>query len=329
MKNKLLLTSALAGVVAFSGVASAELKLGISHEATIAGSSVDGGVASGNGIGSETNLKATGKTALTNGLNVGFNFNYEMDGSDSREFQLIVGNSFADVIVGNDLTQGINSSAVPKVGEHIGTIAARGIATAYQDSYNGGENNQDDHIALAIKNVAGGNIVAIYAPGTGSQQDDAFNVGAAATGSGTTISYVGKPLPGVTVGLARATKTAAENTAADTDYTEKAYSIAYTAGKFSVGVEKRDAEDTDSSEVSGMYYGATFMASDNLSVGINYAVSEDDTDTTLPDEKTKMISLGYNLGGLGLELSYAEVEDAANAEGDDADVIQLRTVVSF
>ena len=75
------------------------------------------------------------------------------------------------------------------------------------------------------------------------------------------------------------------------------------------------------------------MASDNLSVGINYAVSEDDTDTTLPDEKTKMISLGYNLGGLGLELSYAEVEDAANAEGDDAlpgsPAVKTNSVVSI
>lgn len=336
MKNKLLLTSALAGVVAFSGAASAELKLSVNHETTIAASSVDGGGAnSANAIGTETNLKATGTTALTNGLNVGFNLNYEMDGSDAREFQLIVGNDLVDFIVGNDLTQGINSSAVPKIGEHIGTIAARGIATVYQDSfYAANENNQDDHVAIQIKNVAGGNIVALYAPGSQLQGDDASTMTDIATGSGTTISYLGKPMPGLTVGLSRATKQGANSStvATNKEDTQKAYSIAYTMGKFSAGVEKRTFDDgAGVKDLNGMYYGVTAVISDNLSVGLNYAVAENDTTTSAPDEKTKMISLGYNLGGLGLELSYAEIENADNSTATTADgeVIQLRTVVSF
>jgi len=42
-----------------------------------------------------------------------------------------------------------------------------------------------------------------------------------------------------------------------------------------------------------------------------------------------LLTLGYNLGGLGVELSYADIENAANASGEDAQVIQVRSVIAF
>lgn len=337
MKNKLLLTTALAGVVAFSGVASAELKVGVSHEATFASSSMNGtGINSNRVIGSETNLLLRGKKDLTNGFNVGLNFNYEMDNGDTREFQLIVGNSTADVIVGNDLTQGINITAVPRVGEHIGSVAGRGAAIIYQDAINPDENNQNDHVGLQFKNVAGGNLVALYSPSNGSQQDDGTRASLAAGGSGTTISYLGKPIEGLTIGLAHATKQEDQKAIAATGGkdTEKAYSIAYSTGKFSAGIEKRTFDDGSTANIDydGMHYGITASISDNLSVGLNYTVLDrDGAANNLPDEKVKLISLGYNFGGLGLELSYADIENASNSNdpNNDGNVIQLRTVASF
>ena len=42
-----------------------------------------------------------------------------------------------------------------------------------------------------------------------------------------------------------------------------------------------------------------------------------------------MIQVGYNLGGLGLEFSFAQVENAGNSSGKDADIFQIRTRQKF
>jgi hypothetical protein len=334
MKNKLLLTSALVGSLAITGIATAEVKIGVNHEQTFAASSVDDNQGSGSALGSETNFSASGKNELDNGFAVGFNFNWEMDGSASREYQLSIGNDTAALVFGNDLTQGINSTAVPKVGEHPGTISGRGIATQYQDSYNAAENNQDEHIAIELKGIAGGKIVAIYAPDAGSDQDDADIASGRTTGAGETFTYVGKPVENLTVVLGQAKKRGANASSVDTNKEdkEKVYGIGYNFGQFAVGIEKRDLDDgAGAKDIKGMYYGATANLSDQFSIGIGYTVSEDDTTTSNPDEKQTVVTAGYNFGGLGIELSYADVENAKNSTANTADgeVMQLRTKVSF
>jgi len=334
MKNKLLLTSALVGSLAMTGISTAEVKIGVNHEQTFAASSMDNNLGSSSILGSETNFNASGKNELDNGFAVGFNFNWEMDGTASREYQLSIGNDTADLIFGNDLTQGINSTAVPKVGEHPGTISGRGVATAYQDSFNAAENNQDEHVAIQLKGIAGGKIVAIYAPNAGSDQDDAAIGTGVTSGAGETISYVGQPVENLTVVLAQAKKRGANASSVSTNKEdkEKVYGIGYNFGQFAVGVEKRDLDDgAGAKDIKGMYYGATANLSDQLSVGIGYTVAEDDTTTSNPDEKQTVVTIGYNFGGLGIELSYADVENAANSNANSADgeVMQLRTKASF
>lgn len=334
MKNKLLLTSALVGSLAITGIATAEVKIGVNHEQTFAASSVDDNQGSASALGSETNFSASGKNELDNGFAVGFNFNWEMDGTASREYQLSIGNDTAALVFGNDLTQGINSTAVPKVGEHPGTISGRGIATQYQDSFNAAENNQDEHVAIELKGIAGGKIVAIYAPDAGSDQDDADIASGRSTGAGETITYVGKPVENLTVVLGQAKKRGANasSVATNKEDKEKVYGIGYNFGQFAVGIEKRDLDDgAGAKDIKGMYYGATANLSDQFSIGIGYTVSEDDTTQSNPDEKQTVVTAGYNFGGLGIELSYADVENAKNSTANTADgeVMQLRTKVSF
>jgi len=42
-----------------------------------------------------------------------------------------------------------------------------------------------------------------------------------------------------------------------------------------------------------------------------------------------MVSVGYNMGGLGLEISYAEIDNVAGTSGSDGDAFQIRTVGKF
>jgi len=102
-------------------------------------------------------------------------------------------------------------------------------------------------------------------------------------------------------------------------------------GAVTAGVEYSDLDtNTTSGNLKSMSYGVTFNAADNLSIGLGYAVTEDDdAGNTNPDEKISLITLGYNLGGLGIELSYADTSDAANTSGNDTQVFQARTVVAF
>ena len=74
--------------------------------------------------------------------------------------------------------------------------------------------------------------------------------------------------------------------------------------------------------------GAVFAASDAIKVGARY--TKTDVDGSTADEKMKTLEIGYNLGGLGIELSVGKIENigAASANGD-ADVYQLRTRQAF
>jgi hypothetical protein len=333
MKNKLLLTTALIGSVALAGAAQSEIKIGGSQEITFGASSVDSstaadnGKASARGLGNETNLNISGSMDLDNGISIVSKYNLEFDTAAKKEVSVQFNMGDAFFVIANDMTQGLNSISAPRVGDHPSTIAGRGAATAYTDGQI--ENNFDDHVALGFK-VAGGNVVALYAPNAQLNGNDDGAVSGLETGSGYTISYKGSPVEGLTIGLATAEKQSA-NTNVTKDIEADKAMISYTMGAVTAGVEYSDKDtNTTSGNLKSMSYGVTFNAADNLSIGLGYAVTEDDdAGNTNPDEKISLITLGYNLGGLGIELSYADTSDAANTSGNDTQVFQARTVVAF
>ena len=328
------MTTALIGSVALAGAAQSEVKIGGSQEVTYGASSTESatsslnGGASGRGIGTETNLNFSASKDLDNGLKVGSKFNFEFDNTVAREYQVTIGSGDAYLAIGNDITQGLNSISAPRVGDHPSTVAGVGIATAYTDGYI--ENNNDDHLAIGINNVAGGSLVAIYAPNAQTGEGDSKVMTGKETGSGWEVTYKGSPVEGLSVGLGMA-----EKQGQDTDRTKDKEAakamVAYTMGAVTAGVEYADKDTNNTTgNKKTMSYGLTYSAADNLSVGLGYAKTEDDdAGSVKPDEKITLLTIGYNLGGLGLELSYADLENAANTAGDDAQVFQARTVIAF
>ena len=337
MKNKLLMTTALIGSVALAGAAHAESKISGSQEITYNASSVKNstaaldGLASGRGLGAETNISYTGTKDLDNGMKVTSKFNFEMDQTLAREYNVAFAQGDVFFAVGSDLSQGLSSISAPRVGDHPSTVASGGVSTSYTDGYI--ENNQDDHLALGINNVAGGSLVAIYAPNSSRDSGDSVAGSGHTTGSGWTVTYIGSPVENVKIGLGIAEKQAA-NTTTTKDAESTKVMVAYTMGAVTAGVEYADVEDPSAqytrADVESMSYGLTFNAADNLSIGLGYVKTKDETTGgTAPDEKIKLLTLGYNLGGLGVELSYADTDSAANTSGVDTQVFQARTVLAF
>ena len=333
MKNKLLLTTALIGSVALAGAAQSEIKIGGSQEITFGASSVDSstaannGKASARGLGNETNLNISGSKDLDNGISIVSKYNLEFDTAAKKEVSVQFNMGDAFFVIANDMTQGLNSISAPRVGDHPNTVARRGVETSYTDGYI--ENNFQDHVALGFK-VAGGNVVALYAPNTQNSGNDDATLSTLETGSGYTISYVGSPVEGLKIGLATAERQSA-NTSVTKDIEADKAMISYTMGAVTAGVEYSDKDtNTTTGNLKSMSYGVTFNAADNLSIGLGYAVTEaDNPGNTNPDEKISLITLGYNLGGLGIELSYADTSDSGNSSGNDTQVFQARTVVAF
>jgi hypothetical protein len=332
MKKQLLLTSALVSAVTMSGIAQAELKISASHEQTFAAVSADGSASktsSARAFGNENNLSLSGGMDLSNGLTVGVKWNIEFDSANAakKEQSLSIGTKAAQLIIASDFTQSSNSWSTPRVGDHSSTIAGRATTTRYTDSSI--ENNFDDHIAINVA-AAGGNVTAIYAPNaTLNGNDDGIVRTAEVGGSGTSVSYIGDlGVKGLSVLLAHDTKRA--DTGANDEDKQDKYGISYSMGQFAAGYERQKFKDAGgTNDYTATSFGATVTANDQLSLGLFYTKTEDDGTTTNPDEKIKGVTVGYNLAGLGLELSYAKLSDANNSAGQDYTIFQARTVVKF
>jgi hypothetical protein len=114
----------------------------------------------------------------------------------------------------------------------------------------------------------------------------------------------------------------------DGDY--RVLGLSYTYNNITFGVEERDT-DTGStaagSEFDARQYGIAAAINDNTSIGVYMLKNEKDATST--EEEAKMIQLGYNLGGLGVQLSYMQIEDANFTAGKMLTWFKLKRHKSF
>ena len=47
------------------------------------------------------------------------------------------------------------------------------------------------------------------------------------------------------------------------------------------------------------------------------------------DEEIVMVGVGYNLGGIAIDINYADVENLGNTSGSDGEFLQIRTIQKF
>lgn len=334
MKNKLLLTTAIAGLTAISGIANAETKVSGNLEQTFKSASVDGGTSSGRGLGAEYNIGLSNSTELNNGLKASFGFNIESnqngaaaDTGMTDSHYLTISGEMLSLSIARDNGQNLSTTVVPHISDQAGTVVD-GSSIENVGSVDG---HNWDHVRLDAK-VAGGTLTLRYVPDTNSGfagHSEIQDTGK----SQQEIIYSGSlGVDGLAIqaGVSKEDK----NTSADVDQKFQKYGVAYNFGQIAIGVQTmKDEAGTVASKVEYKQdkIGATYAINDNLSVGINYQETEKKTAgvKSTGDEETMMIGIGYNLGGVAIDINYADVDNLGNTSGTDAEFFQIRTIQKF
>ena len=330
--KKLLTTTALIGLVASSVSSYAETKVTGSIEQTYNANSV-GGTSAGtgsDGLGQETNLKISSSKELDNGMKLSGGFNSEDGAIDSSSIVLSSGAiSFG---VGADFGQHIHSNINPRVDDN--PFDAIGLSGT--DGMNVYQVHDKQHVGLAFKTDMG-TVALNYAPGNTSITASDGNT-ASTGGSGTEISFKGNlGVDGLTVLLGQETISASDGqiTAAVAEEKEKVAGFKYGQGAWAVGYTHRTFDDgTTSTEENSIdtvtAISATYAISDSLSIGYENLTSEFET-SAKGDEESDAITVGYNLGGLGVSVMYVESDNIAGTKTAQAtqEELQIRTVYKF
>ena len=335
MKNKLLLSTAIASI-AFAGSSFAETKIGGNLEQTFKTQSQDGTAnadadATGRNFGAEHNISLKATKDLDNGLTASYGTVLE-DGNPDTHF-LTVGTDLVSVTVGRDTGNNISSTAIPHISDQAGTIVS--ATSAAYDNVEVANGHQADHISLDF-NVAGGKLTGRYAPELNSQTGTDPQGDSGMTDDGASVTeYVYSGSFGVEGLKVIAGISKEEGKDGAEDGKAERYDVSYNFGQFALGVGLDKSETAEATANQDEYEyqkaGITFAASDSVSLGLNYLEGEKKTNGADQgnDEEIIMASVGYNFGGLGIEMTYAEIDNVNYTAGKDAEVFQIRTIQKF
>ena len=336
--KKLLATTALVGLVA-SSASFAETKVSGSIEATYNSISEGSTSAAGSGgLGNEVNLKISNTTELDNGLTANGHINFEDKGSstayDSQEIGLSSGNF--KVYVGTDTGQHMNSNINPKV-DDAGFDSMSGEIG--NDGMNRYATHDVNHIGVEAKTDFG-TVAVMYSPSDAGASASSGST-ASADGSSMEFNFKGSlGVEGLTVLAGKQTIEAydsASTTAGQLEEEETYIGFSYKYGQFAVGAGKRTHDDGDSASATNSVdnstsYSVTYAVNDQISLGYEITNAEKElVNASNPEEETKAMTIGYDLGGLGLSFMWTETDNLAssNAAADDKEAFQIRTVYKF
>ena len=340
MKNKLLVSTAL-GAVMLSGAVNAETKitgqLDINYSATSSNTALD----STNGWGRESQINVSNSGDLSNGMTYAAGFSLEFDGNGDNDVKQISDeNLYIDFTSGNttvgvsqDHGMNTDSSAVPRVSINAGSLSTFDAAYSQGAKIGNGSQHVKEGMGVTLaQKLDVGAIQFRYVPELG--QDGAQNdaIGKGKEGSAYDINFQGNAgVEGLAVNLAyaKAEKALGSTHTPTRDSKGVQYGVGYNFGQFAVGAQVSDREHGDSATVERKTteFGATFAASDALSLGIAYA--ETDVTGKGSDEEIVHATIGYNLGAVAIHLNYADFQNVGGASGTDNEVGSVRLSTKF
>lgn len=335
MKKTMILTTALVSMLAIS--ANAELK-------------VKGGIETTYGTKEKAGTTAAGSNGMAIGQETKFEFNHTKDlvGGWTSKLDMEV-MEIAGTVADTEITisNGDTSFFISKDG---GSIHDNNVVPGAYNSAPG------DNLGLASGSLSRGTIHGVQNFGF-QQKVDGFgkvelryapDIKASATagdkasgrdgGSGMEFGFSGDlGVDGLDIALSRAEiQPGAQNTSGTKDAESTMFGIAYNFGQFAVGYSQNDMEDPDGSDGSSStstndfktsLYGATFAASDALTLGVSFETVDEDSKAA--DEETTQFEVAYNLGGATVALSYQQTENDGGTSGSDADAYSITYKQSF
>jgi hypothetical protein len=341
MKNKLLLTTALVGSVALAGASFADTKVTGNVEMQYRTDSYDKAadkITGGSGLGMETNIGVAHTKDLDNGMKLSAGMNLETGNttatndseasSDVGYVEISSGNF--SVHVGQDYGNNLNTIGIPTVGDNYIDASAASLATTMKDLSE--EAHDALHIGIAQK-FEGGVAWLNYAPNNNTKNSTVGASDSALSDTAGSSLEVGikANIEGVSIQLGQQVDQQTNDSASTDSAKQQFISVGYNFGQLAVGASLRTYDDGSTSSATNDYenksFGVTYAVNDQISVGLQRGTAAEGNDTV--DEETTMFSVGYSLGGLGLEFNYAQVDNIGAGSGTNAESIQIRTLAKF
>jgi hypothetical protein len=334
MKKTLLLTSALVSSIALGSVANAEIKgsMKFGYGASD-GPSNSAATAGTQGFMRETQIDMSTSGELDNGITftAGASFEAESGAIDDDEGTFIEFSS-GDTTVhfGVDKFTNLDDSATPTTGSALATVAD----VAGDASYARNPSSPYGSFGVGIaQKTAIGTISALYVPQQNDTGGDASSGDHKSTniegGQAYEIKFKGNAgIEGLNIvaGInARDKETNGDLILKDGK--GHVYGASYNFGSIAAGFSINEDENQSGTTTENTEYGVTFAASDKVSIGVG--ILKHETTASTSDEDTKLLTVGYNLGPIALEINYADVENHGANANKDITGASINTSVKF
>jgi len=356
MKNKLLLTSALAGSLMFNGISLAQTTVSGNLDISFKAVSSDGTkttTSSDRYVGKESQINVANKGKLSNGLDYAAGFSLEFDGNDGVAAGTTMQNThnenvYIDLISGNttftvgvDHIQNSDRTLGTLIGEDAEDLAdgIKGVTTSVSISSVGSDPASTYGVGVMQKTQVG-TLSAWYTPKAGganaglNTNDVAGTITSDAGKGAYELGFVGDlGVKGLNTHLFYNKQEKMTSTAQD----QKGINIgaSYNVGQITAGINRKKVDySTANLEGKQMEYSVAFAATKELSVGLNYSKAERNNTTAstgIADETVKSIAVGYNMGPVVLLSQYGKVESMSGtaADANDGDVLYLQLSTKF
>jgi hypothetical protein len=348
--KKLMLTSALAGLVIASGANAQTTITGemrVTHKAISSKPST--ATTSGRGFGTEQQINFANKGKLNvGGLDYAAGFSIENDGAQSST--IFNENNYIDITnasSGTTLSFSIDHiqrndsdrSAANIFGFAPSEYSAGGPSGTFMSATPGPGVGQSQSIALLQDVGKFGKLSYAYAP---SLTDKTSETGTLSTGQSSSealteateesayeVGFVGSL--GVTGLTVDAFKSKQKQMGTNTVKAEgENLGLRYSTGPVTLGVAQKKWNDEAAAtklETKEKNYGLSYAVSKDVTVGILHATAEKTAATN--KQKLTAIQLGYNLGPVALTVGVAKNDDIGGTAGADSDMIMTRLVGAF
>jgi hypothetical protein len=356
MKNKLLLTSALAGSLMFNGISLAQTTVSGNLDISFKAVSTDGTkttTSSDRYFGKESQINVANKGKLSNGLDYAAGFSLEFDGNDGIATGTTIQNThnenvYIDFISGNttftfgaDHIQNSDRTLGVLLGEDAEDFAdgIKGATTSVSIS-SVGSDPAATYGAGVMQKTPVGTLSAFYSPKAGGSNaglntnDIAGTITTDAGKGGYELGFVGDlGVKGLSTHLFYNKQE--KMTAASQDQKGMNIGASYNVGQITAGINRKKVDySTNALEGKQMEYSVAYAATKELSIGLNYSKAERNTTTSttgIADEEVKSIAIGYNMGPVVLVGQYGQVESMSGtaAAANDGDVLYLQLSTKF
>lgn len=324
--KKLLTATALTSVL-FAGAAVSDVKVGGNVEWTYNSLSYDLAAqekSGKRGFGQEENFNITYTGELNNGLAVKAYVGLE-DGASNEAYTSITSGG-TTVLWGLDAGPNSKGTFVPTAGDDLADIAAGAASYKYENAQLAKAVHDANHISLEQK-FEGGSVYVNYAPDLSNDASDSGVNTAGGSGIEIGASFTAE---GLKVVAGRETgKNLNDSDSTTSDLTDTVLAASYNFGNIAVGYQQRNLDDgtASNSDTKMTTLGVTYAANDNMTVGLQLTKSDKDGSTN--DEEGTAITIGYSLGSMAIQASYAQIDNLGYTASNDVDAIQIRTLTKF